>query len=449
MGGVNKKGSYSYGSSGNSSRGNNQNQKNLARGGFMQRRQAQGNRIGGDRSVHYEPARSTPSISGHCMRCGRNHPGQCWECYRCHKFGHIARNCPETQQQTPSFRSTMPGRVFALTREEAGTSPNLIRGTISLQGHDIPALFHYGATHSFIAAECARKFKFPMHDLSYMLKVSTPAGATVLTTQACLSLVLKLENRESVIDLICLPLKSIDVIISMDWLSANNTILDCKRKIVTLPLCTTIVEAINGHLWLSATQATKCIQKGCQAYAVFFFVSTDKEVGIDQIEVVKEFPEEVFGLPPEREVEFSIKLVPRTTPISKAPYRMSPSELAELKTQIKELLEKGFIRPSVSPWGSPILFVRKKDGSLRLCIDYRKLNKVTIKNKYPLPRIDNLPDQLMGSAVFSKINLMLGYHQLRVRVEDIPKTDFHTRYKHYQFLVMPFGLTNAPAVFMD
>ncbi|XP_028802960.1 uncharacterized protein LOC114758115 [Neltuma alba] len=126
----------------------------------------------------------------------------------------------------------------------------------------------------------------------------------------------------------------------MDWLSANNAILDCKRKIVTLPLCTTIVEAINGRLWLSATQATKCIQKGCQAYAVFFSVSTDKEVGIDQIEVVKEFPEvfpeEISGLPPEREVEFSIELVPGTAPISKAPYRMSPSELAELKKQIEE-----------------------------------------------------------------------------------------------------------------
>ncbi|XP_028758745.1 uncharacterized protein LOC114717715 [Neltuma alba] len=171
-----------------------------------------------------------------------------------------------------------------------------------------------------------------MHDLSCMLKVSTPAGATVLTTQAWLSLVLKFENRESVIDLICLPFKGIDVIIGMDWLSANNAILDCKRKIVTLPLCTMIVEAINGRLWLSATQATKCIQKGCQAYAVFFSVSTDKEVGIEQIEVVKEFPEVfpqgVSSLPPEREVEFSIELVPGTAPISKAPYRMSPSELA-------------------------------------------------------------------------------------------------------------------------
>ena len=148
-------------------------------------------------------------------------------------------------------------------------------------------------------------------------------------------------------------------------------------------------------------------------------------------------------------MEFAIELVPGTNPISKTPYRMAPNEMKELKKQIEELLEKGFIRPSVSPWGAPVLFVKKKDGSLRLCIDYRELNKVTVKNKYSLPHIDDLLDQLSGAQIFSKIDLRSGYHQLRVRAEDIPKTAFRTRYGHYEFLVMPFGLTNAPAVFMD
>ena len=128
---------------------------------------------------------------------------------------------------------------------------------------------------------------------------------------------------------------------------------------------------------------------------------------------------------------------------------MAPIELKELKEQLQDLLDKGFIRPSASPWGAPVLFVKKKDGSMRLCIDYRELNKVTIRNKYPLPRIDDSFNQLQGAQVFSKIDLRLGYHQLRVKEDDIPKTAFRTTYGHYEFLVMPFGLTNAPTIFMD
>ena len=161
------------------------------------------------------------------------------------------------------------------------------------------------------------------------------------------------------------------------------------------------------------------------------------------------FPEDLPGLPPDREVEFTIEVLPGTAPISKAPYRMAPIELAEVKKQIEELLNKGFIRPSTSPWGAPVLLVKKKDGTQRLCIDYRELNKVTIKNKYPLPRIDDLFDQLCGATIFSRLDLRSGYHQLKVKASDIPKTAFRTRYGHYEFLVMPFGLTNALAVFID
>jgi len=128
---------------------------------------------------------------------------------------------------------------------------------------------------------------------------------------------------------------------------------------------------------------------------------------------------------------------------------MAPTELAELKTQLQELLDKGLIQPSVLPWGAPVLLVKNKDGSPHLCIDYRELNQVTMKNKYLLPRIDDLFDQLDGVAVFSKIDLRLGYHQLRIRKDDVPKTAFITRYGYYEFLVLPFGLTNALAFFMD
>ena len=174
---------------------------------------------------------------------------------------------------------------------------------------------------------------------------------------------------------------------------------------------------------------------------------------LEDIPIVKEFPDvfpnDISGLPLDREIEFVIELIPGTEPISIPPYRMAPVELKELKAQLEELLSKGFIRPSTSPWGAPVLFVKKKDGSLRLCIDYRQLNRATIRNQYPLPRIDELFGQLHGSRVYSKIDLRSGYHQLRVRENDVSKTAFRTRYGHYEFLVMPFGLTNAPAAFMD
>jgi hypothetical protein len=161
------------------------------------------------------------------------------------------------------------------------------------------------------------------------------------------------------------------------------------------------------------------------------------------------FPEELPRMPPDREVEFVIDLLPGTAPISKRPYRMSVEELKELKKQLTELQEAGYIHPSSSPWGAPVLFVQKKDGSQRMCVDYRSLNDVTIKNKYPLPRIEDLFDQMRGARVFSKIDLKSGYHQIKIRPSDIPKTAFSTRYGLYDFTVMSFGLTNAPAYFMN
>jgi hypothetical protein len=205
--------------------------------------------------------------------------------------------------------------------------------------------------------------------------------------------------------------------------------------------------------FVSSLQLQKSMRKGCKLYAILALNEKGVEEGLEHLPVVKEFadvfPEELPGMPPERELEFTIDLKPGTEPIARMPYRMSTPELQELKMQLKELLDLGLIRPSVSPWGAPVIFIRKKDRLSRLCIDYRQLNKATIKNQYPLPRIDDLFDKMKGATVFSKIDLRSGYHQLRIKEDEIPKTTFKTRFGHYEFTFLPFGLTNAPGVFMS
>ncbi|GKB38961.1 putative reverse transcriptase domain-containing protein [Tanacetum coccineum] len=187
---------------------------------------------------------------------------------------------------------------------------------------------------------------------------------------------------------------------------------------------------------ISYTKTQEYMLKGCPVFLANVNTKETEDKSekkrLEDVPIVRYFPD-VF---------------PKDLP-ARAPYRLAPSEMKELSEQLKELSDKGFIRPSSSPWGASVLFVKKKDESFRMCIDYRELNKLTVKNRYPLPRIDDLFDQLQGSSVYSKIDLRSGYHQLRVREEDIPKTAFRTRYGHYEFQVMPFGLTNAPAVFID
>ncbi|GJS55655.1 putative reverse transcriptase domain-containing protein [Tanacetum coccineum] len=251
-------------------------------------------------------------------------------------------------------------------------------------------------------------------------------GNLVSTNTVLQGETLTLLNQPFKIDLMPIKLSSFDIVIGMDWLSKYHARTICDEIL------------INGETLIIRVQVME---------------NKSDEKRLEDIPVVREFPEvfpkDLPGLPPIRQVEFQIDLIPGTTPVARAPYRLAPSEMQELSNQLQELSDQGFIRPSTSPWGAPVLFVKKKDGSFRMCIDYRELNKLTVKNHYPLPRIDDLFDQLQGSSVYSKIDLRLGYHQLRVRDEDIPKTAFRTRYGHYEFQVMPFGLTNAPAVFMD
>ena len=266
-------------------------------------------------------------------------------------------------------------------------------------------------------------------------------------------------DREFSADLLALSFHEFDLILGMDWLSKHRVIVDCDKKTIRLKCSNLSKVTIHGiqsgamSNVISAMQARRLLRKGCEVFLALVLDSKRGQIELENILAVKDFPdvfpEELPDIPPVREVDLSIEILPGTAPTSRAPYRMAPTELKELKMQLQELMDKGFIRPSVSPWGAPVLFVKKKDGILLMCINYQQINKVTVKNKYPLSRVEDLFNQLKGAGVFSKINLRSWYYQLRVKDVDVPKTAFRTRYGHYEFLVMPFGLTNAPTAFMD
>jgi hypothetical protein len=243
-------------------------------------------------------------------------------------------------------------------------------------------------------------------------------------------------------NLIVMGTQGIDVILGMNWLDKYQEIISCDRRIIKLvsPLGKEVVaELISPDPRKGGFHQMAIDSKEPNSLKIIKIVSEFPDV----------FPKDLPGMPPERKVEFAIELLPGTAPISKRAYRVSGPELVELKKRIDELSEKGCIRPSTSPWAAPVLFVETKEGTRRMCIDYRALNEVTIKNKYPLPRIEDLFDQLRGASVFSKIDLRSGYHRLRIRPLDILKTTFITKYGLYEFTVMSFGLTNALAVFMN
>ncbi|KAA0067305.1 ty3-gypsy retrotransposon protein [Cucumis melo var. makuwa] len=336
-----------------------------------------------------------------CQRCGRVHGGRCLirsgVCFRCKQPGHTADKA-----------------------ERAGT---VVTGTLLILGHYALVLFDSGSSHSFISLVFVRQMGIEIEPLGSILSVSTPSGAVMLAKDKIKACQVGVANHVLDVTLLVLHMRDFDVILGMDWLSANHASIDYSRKEGTWGILASVVD------------------------------TTEPEVSLSSEPIVREYPDvfsdELPRFPPLMEVDFAIELEPGTAPISRAPHRMASAELKELKVQLQELLDKGFIRPSGSPWGAPVLFVKKKDGSMCLCIDYRELNNVTVKNHYPLPRINDLFDQLKGATVFSKIDLRSKYHQLRIRDSDIPKTAFRSRYGHYEFIVMSFDLTNAPAVFMD
>nr|XP_043633164.1 uncharacterized protein LOC122604340 [Erigeron canadensis] len=344
----------------------------------------------------------------------RNLQGNRGACYECGSTDHYRNLCPRHNRQPapiavnpnqlqivgpPPLRANQGqqarGRVFALNAMEAANDPNVV--------------------------------------------TEVPSGQLARLDRVLPKCILTLEGYSFYIDLIPFGMRSFDVIVGMDWLSRVDAYIVCRAKNLRIPMS-------DGHVLEIHGERTETIDRHLMSATEKVVKLADIPIGCDFSDV---FPDDVVGLPPPRQVEFSIDVVSNAMPVAKSPYRLALSEMQELATQLKELQDKGFIRPSSSPWGAPILFVKKKDRSFRMCIGYRELNKLTIKNRYPLPRIDELFDQLQGAKYFSKIDLRSGYHQLRVREEDIPKTAFRMRYGHFEFLVMPFGLTNAPAVFMD
>jgi hypothetical protein len=404
-----------------------------------------------------------------CPKCQRPHYGPCRVgtniCYRCRQAGHFARDCPKQKggvaplQIGNNRKPPTQARVYALTPSEAETENGVVTGTLTLFSGKAIILFDFGATHSFISTKYARRFHISLEPMEVGVVVSTPVGKSVICRRIVMGCPILIEGRTLTANLIVFDMEGFDIILGMDWLSKNHAIIDCHNKeiIFRLPADSEfkfVRTKVDATLQLIlATQAKQLLLEGCQIDLACLKELSQEERKMEEIPVVQEFldvfPEDFPGLSLDREIEFCIDLIPGAAPISKAPYRMAPAELKELKKQIQELLDKGFIRPSVSPWGAPVLFVKKKDGTFRMCIDYRELNKITIKNKYPLPRIDDLFDQLQGARIFSKIDLRSGYHQLKIRGEDISKTAFRTRYGHYEYVVMPFGLANAPVAFMD
>ncbi|GJU26812.1 putative reverse transcriptase domain-containing protein [Tanacetum coccineum] len=400
-------------------------------------------------------------------------------CYECGRPGHFRKDCPKLRNQnrgnqTRNKNGNKTGnqtggnettaRAYAIGGGGTNPDSNVVTGTFLLNNCYASMLFDSGADRSFVSTTFSALLDVTPTTLDTSYAVELADGRISETNIVLRGCTLGLLGHPFDIDLMPVELGSFDVIIGMDWLAKYHALIVCDEKVVRIPYGNEVL-IIRGDNCdsgsklniISCTKTQKYIEKGCQVYLaqVTSKKAEDKseERRLEDVPIVREFPEvfpeDLPGLPPARQVEFQIDLVPGAAPVARAPYRLAPAEMQELSTQLQELSDKGFIRPSSSPWGAPVLFVKKKDGSFRMCIDYRELNKLTVKNRYPLPRIDDLFDQLQGSRVYSKIDLRSGYHQLRVHEEDISKTAFKTRYGHYEFQVMPFGLTNAPTVFMD
>jgi hypothetical protein len=368
-------------------------------------------------------------------------------CFNYGRSGRFAQECTAPKENTTQDHvSHLPrcpqkvaiaktSRVNYTTMEDIPEGEQILTGTFSLNGYPIVILFDSVATHDFISKACTQKCQLVIEHISTPYVIRTPGGI-IATKQLVMATPLNLAGKLFKTNMTILEGQGIDVILGIGWMKGLKAVLD-------IAACTVHLEsAAHGSVVLqlpSSTTTTSALHHPTAQ-------------SLEDIPVACEFPdvfpEDFLGMPLDRDVEFTIELQPGTAPISRRQYKMTSKELPELKIELKELLDKVYICPSSSPWGCATLFVKKKEQYLRLCVDYRPLNVVTIKNKYPLPRIDILFYQLAGAKVFSMVDLHSGYHQIKIRPEDVPKTAFSTRYGLYEYLVMSFGLTNAPAHFM-
>ncbi|GJW29927.1 putative reverse transcriptase domain-containing protein [Tanacetum coccineum] len=337
--------------------------------------------------------------------------------YECGAHGHFRSDCPKLKKENQGNRAgngNIVARAYAVGTARTNPNSNVVTGTFLLNNRYASILFDTGADKSFVSTAFSSWIDIIPTTLDHGYDVELADGRIIWVNTLIRGCTLNFLNHPFNIDLMHVQMGSFDVIIGMDWLAKYHAVIVCDEKLVRVPFGDEGCPIFLAHVTTKKAE------------------DKSKEKRLEDVPIVQDFPE-VFpdglpGIPPTRQVEFQIDLMPGVAPVARAPYRLAPFEMKELSDQLKELSNKGFIRPSSSPWGAPVLFVKKKDGSFRMCIDYRELIKLAVKNRYPLPRIDDLFDQLQGSSVYSKIDLRSGYHQLRV---------------------MPFGFTNAPAVFMD
>nr|GEV04987.1 putative reverse transcriptase domain-containing protein [Tanacetum cinerariifolium] len=353
-----------------------------------------------------------------CPKCNYHHDGPCApKCTSCKKIGHLSRDCKgrpaiannnnnqnnnnnNQRDQGENARGNRAGnrnavaRAYAVGTTRTNPNSNVVTGTFLLNNRYASILFDTGADRRFMSTAFSSLIDIILTTLDHDYDVKLADGRIIWVNTLIRGCTLNFLNHPFNIDLMLVEIGSFDVIIGMDWLVKYHAVIIYEEKLVRVPFG-------DENLIFHETE------------------DKSKEKRLEDVPIVQDFlevfPEDLPGIPPTRQ----------------------------------ELAEKSFIRPSSSPWGAPVLFVKKKDASFWMCIDYRELNKLTVKNRYPLPRIDDLFDQLQGLGVYSKIDLRSGYNQLRVQEEDILKNAFRTRYGHYEFQVMPFGLTNGPAVFMD